>query len=160
MGNALFSGACDRDGNRLTVGDWVECGNARTADIAVSLGWVSNISPGCVTFEWKLWGTYTYNQDEINTWGIRKVMVDSTRLKLGVNQLVVNDKGLEAIVTGITPTNITILYATNASAAFRDMAGMSRQETLTQTDIDTQKVKVRAAVLTRQQRGCTGRRCV
>mmetsp|Transcript_64204 Transcript_64204/g.134957 ORF Transcript_64204/g.134957 Transcript_64204/m.134957 type:complete len:160 (+) Transcript_64204:212-691(+) len=159
MGNAVAGSVKDMNGAALEIGDWVECTKARTADITTSLGYISNITGTLVTLEWTLWGTTIYDQEDMTTWGIRKVLVDVGGAKIAQNQLVANEKGVEALVTAVTDSKITLWYSAADSAEYRSVTGSAHQETLDQKDILSKKIKVRAAILTRNQRGCT-RRCM
>mmetsp|Transcript_30328 Transcript_30328/g.86756 ORF Transcript_30328/g.86756 Transcript_30328/m.86756 type:complete len:169 (-) Transcript_30328:48-554(-) len=165
--NSSFSlwAAQDADGTCLEVGDWVECTTAKTGgtDFTASLGRITHISTSGVTFEWKLWGTYIYNDREIQEYGLKKVFVDASGWKIKEDQLLSLNDGQEAMVTLVDKNYVTLKYSRSSAYGLydRDLTGAGCTQNFKQRDLDYAGVVVRTQAQRRVDRGCAGRRaCV
>mmetsp|Transcript_25593 Transcript_25593/g.64455 ORF Transcript_25593/g.64455 Transcript_25593/m.64455 type:complete len:152 (+) Transcript_25593:56-511(+) len=151
MGSSNSSGARDAYGNHLQEGDYVECTTDGVASSFTELGKVTAISSDHIKFEFPIFGTYVYNQDEIRQWGIRRVITDYGGSKLQVNQCVELWGGYEGIISAINETLVTVRLTS------RDWNQTVR--TLTQHDVKAARLQICGA-LRGTSRKCTPDGCL
>eukprot|EP00444_Apocalathium_aciculiferum_P064731 CAMPEP_0183561256 /NCGR_PEP_ID=MMETSP0371-20130417/96633_1 /TAXON_ID=268820 /ORGANISM="Peridinium aciculiferum, Strain PAER-2" /LENGTH=173 /DNA_ID=CAMNT_0025769719 /DNA_START=50 /DNA_END=572 /DNA_ORIENTATION=- len=135
-GSFSCSGVRDAYGSYLEEGDYVEC--TTTGGAKQSLGRVKYIHEDRVTFQWPVFGTYTYTDSDIRYYGVSKVMGDRDGYKFKMDQIVELLDGTEAWVSLYSPQSVTLNFGQmgvyDAAAALASAApGAIRRETLRRT---------------------------
>lgn len=166
MGNTLFSRAQDAFGGSLVEGDYVECTTSAFGDVTQSIGRVVYIQDMWVTFKWPIWGTYTYNENDIRYHKLRKVVVDREGRKLKVDQMVDLYDGREAVVTAVSTDYLTLkftgrdIYGNFRGAGFGNLSSDSNSyQNFRQMDVDECGIRVSSAI-GRSNRRCTNGACL
>mmetsp|Transcript_126192 Transcript_126192/g.403346 ORF Transcript_126192/g.403346 Transcript_126192/m.403346 type:complete len:145 (-) Transcript_126192:123-557(-) len=120
-GSFSCSGVRDAYGGYLEEGDYVEC--TTTGGAKQSLGRVKYIHEDRVTFQWPLFGTYTYTDSDIRYYGVSKVMGDRDGYKFKMDQIVELLDGTEAWVSLYSPQSVTLNFSQMGEARLDVLLG-------------------------------------
>mmetsp|Transcript_118700 Transcript_118700/g.378475 ORF Transcript_118700/g.378475 Transcript_118700/m.378475 type:complete len:159 (-) Transcript_118700:57-533(-) len=153
-GSFSCSGVRDAYGGYLEEGDYVEC--TTTGGAKQSLGRVKYIHEDRVTFQWPLFGTYTYTDSDIRYYGVSKVMGDRDGYKFKMDQIVELLDGTEAWVSLYSPQSVTLNFSQMGEGY--DAGGGSGgggTRSYSQRDVEAYGLRIASAGFRGSRRQCT-----